>query len=131
MVLVDTSVFIDYFRGKNNECVKKFEYILDMNIPFGINSFIYQEVLQGARTEKDFNLLKEYLGSQRFYSLKDKKESYESAARMYFLCRKKGITVASTVDLLIVQTVIEHDLYLLHNDKDFDLIRRVIRFKVF
>lgn len=131
MVLVDTSVLIDYLRGVENPATRRFQLILDRNIPFGINSFIYQEVLQGAKTEKDFRYLKRYLETQRFYNLKNGKESFAEAARIYYLCRKNGITVASTIDCLIVQTVREHNLYLLHHDSDFDLIRKVIDFDVF
>jgi len=131
MILVDTSVLIDYFRGADNPVTEKFQFVLDNGIPFGINSFIYQEVLQGAKTEKDFQRLKKYLETQTFYNLKDEKESFARAAKIYFMCRRKGITVSSTIDCLIVQTVIEHDLYLLHNDSNFDRIKKVVRFKVF
>lgn len=131
MVLVDTSVLIDYFRDIDNPVTGKLQFILDNNIPFGINSFIYQEVLQGVKTEKDFQRLKRYLETQRFYNLKDEKESFARAAKIYFMCRRKGITISSTIDCLIVQTALEHDLYLLHNDSDFDMIRKVVKFKVF
>lgn len=47
------------------------------------------------------------------------------AAKLYFKCRKKGITIRSTIDLLIAQTAIENDLYLLHDDNDFTLIAKV------
>jgi len=131
MVLVDTSVLIDYLRGTDNESTRKFQFVLDNDIPFGINSFIYQEVLQGVKTERDFRRLKRYLDTQRFYNLKDDRESFAEAARIYFKCRRKGITVSSTIDCLIVQTVLEHDLFLLHNDSDFERIRNVVKFKVF
>ncbi|KAA0257652.1 PIN domain nuclease [Deferribacter autotrophicus] len=126
MVLVDTSVLINYFKGKSNEKTEKFETIIQNKIPFGINNFIYQELLQGAASEKEFNLLKEYLSSQRFYELKYGRKSFENAAKIYFRCRKRGITVRSTIDLLIVETALENDLYLLHNDKDFSYIASVI-----
>lgn len=126
MILVDTSVLIDYFAGKANDATYKFEYILDNNILFGINPFIYQEVLQGVKTEKDFDRTKKYLDTQKFYSLKDEKESFASAAKIYFKCRKKGITVNSSIDCLIAQIAIENNLYLLHNDSDFDNIARVV-----
>ncbi|MBE0427655.1 MAG: PIN domain nuclease [Nitrospirae bacterium] len=126
MILVDTSVMIDYLMGNENDAMYKFQYILDNNIPFGINPFIYQEVLQGVRTEKDFDKVKKYLDTQRFYSLKDEKESFASAAKIYFRCRKKGITVNSTIDCLIARTAVENNLYLLHNDSDFDNIARVV-----
>ena len=131
MVLVDTSVIIDYFQGNENNAILRFQYILDNNIPFGINSLIYQEVLQGAKTEKDFDKIKKYLKTQKFYSLKDEKESYASAARIYFKCKKKGITINSTIDCIIAQTAIENNLYLLHNDSDFDNITKVVDLKIF
>ncbi|HHW02351.1 MAG TPA: PIN domain nuclease [Thermoanaerobacterales bacterium] len=127
MVLVDTSVLISYFKGVNNNSTEKFQYILSNNIPFGINNFIYQELLQGTASEKDFNKLKEYLDTQRFYELRHGKKSYEEAAKMYFRCRKAGITVRSTIDLLIAQTAIENDLLLLHDDMDFYNIADVIK----
>lgn len=131
MVLVDTSVMIGYLQGEENNAILRFQYILENNIPFGINSLIYQEVLQGVKTEKDFDKTKKYLDTQRFYSLKDEKESYASAAKIYFRCKKKGLTINSTIDCLIAQTAIEHDLYLLHNDSDFDKISKIVPLKIF
>ena len=131
MILVDTSVMIGYLQGKENDAVLRFQYILDNNIPFGINYSIYQEVLQGVKTEKDFDKVKKYLDTQRFYSLKKEKESYASAAKIYFKCRKKGITISSTIDCLIAQTAIENNLFLLHNDSYFDDIAKVVDLKIF
>lgn len=122
MVLVDTSVLIDFFKGAENPAVTKFEEIQKKGVPFGINNFVYQEILQGAKTRKEFDLLNKYLSSQKFYDLKEGRKSYEAAAEIYFKCRKKGVTIRSTIDLLIVRTAIENDLFLLHNDNDFSEI---------
>ncbi|MBZ4687448.1 MAG: hypothetical protein PWQ96_1415 [Clostridia bacterium] len=124
MVLVDTSVLISFFKGIKNEQVKKLEEIITKGIPFGINNYIYQELIQGTKTKKEFDLLKDYLSTQRFYGLKNGLRSYENAALLYFNCRKKGITIRSTIDLLIAQTAIENNLYLLHDDRDFSYIAR-------
>jgi len=131
LVLVDTSVMIDYLQGNGNDAVLRFQYILDSNISFGITLFIYQEILQGVKTEKDFEKVKKYLNTQRFFTLKEERESYASAAKIYFKCRKKGITINSTIDCLIAQTVIENNLYLLHNDSDFNNIAKVVDLKMF
>lgn len=131
MVLVDTSVIIDYLQGVNNEPVEKFQSILDSDIPYGINSFIYQELLQGVKTEKAFDELKEYLDTQRFYKLRDQKDSFAEAAFIYLKCRKKGITIRSTIDCAIAQTAIENNLVLLHNDSDFEKMARVVNLKFF
>ncbi len=131
MILVDTSVLIDLFRGFKSEGSQKLQTVLQRGIPFGINSFILQEVLQGAASEKEFALLKKYLSTQRFYYLKDPVHSFVNAAKLYMECRKKGITIASTIDCVIAETALEHDLSLLHNDDDFVAMAQIIPLKFF
>jgi predicted nucleic acid-binding protein len=131
MVLVDTSILIDFLRGADNAAVGRFQYILDNTIPFGISPLTYLEVLQGTRTDKDYATVKSYLETHRFFGLLDEKESYAAAARIYFDCRRKGITINSTVDCMIAQTAIENDLTLLHNDADYDRIRKVAPLKIY
>ncbi len=126
MILVDTSVLIDFLKGSGTENSRKFEEILRRRMFFGITPYTMQEVLQGAANKKEFELLKEYLSTQRFYYLKDQIESFVSAAKIYMECRKKGITIRSTIDCIIAQTAIEHDLMLLHNDRDFEAMARII-----
>ncbi len=126
MCLVDTSVWIDYFRGKENGAAAALKQILDQGTPFGITGIVYQEVLQGVGTAKDFRMLETYLSTQRFYHMADRIQSYRDAADIYFRCRKKGITIRSTVDCLIAQISIENELELLHNDQDFVQISQVI-----
>jgi len=131
MILVDTSVWIDFLKNKKSTQVTKLDNIISHDIPFGINEFIYQELLQGTKTLEEFKLLKSYLDTQKFYSLKNNKDCYSEAAMRYFLCRKAGITIKSTIDMLIVQTCLSHDLALLHNDSDFDKIAKVEKNLVF
>jgi predicted nucleic acid-binding protein len=131
MVLVDTSILTDFLRGAENAAVRRFQQILDSTIPFGISPLIFLEVLQGTRTEKDYATVKSYLETQRFFGLLDEKESYAAAARIYFDCCRKGITINSTVDCLIAQTAIENNLTLLHNDADFDRMRKVAPLKIY
>ncbi len=131
MILVDTSVLIDFFKGIKNVESRKFEAVLEKKIPFGITSFIFQEILQGAASEKEYRLLKNYLSTQRFYNPGDSIESYAKAARIYVDCRKKGITIRSTIDCLIAMTALEHDLFLLHNDNDYVLMRKVVPLKFY
>jgi len=127
MILIDTSVLVDYFKGIESRPAKLFDELMDNGIPYGINNFVYQELLQGSRTIDEFNTLKEYLETIPFYDLQCGKESYEKAAFLNFQCRRNGITIRSTIDLLIAEIAIENDLLLLHNDEDFDNIRKVIK----
>jgi predicted nucleic acid-binding protein len=130
MILVDTSVLINYFKNVSNRKTNRFMDVLDRGIPFGINNFIYQELLQGCRTDKDFRLLKKYLDSQKFYDFQNDRESYAQAAMIYYDLRKKGITIRNTIDCLIAQMAVENDLYLLHDDIDFTRMSGVIPLKI-
>ena len=126
MVLVDTSVLVSALKGITNKQVDKLSDIIEMGIPWGLNLYIYQEILQGAKDTKEFNNLKKYFETQRFYYLKNGKISFENASEIYFKCRKAGFTISSTIDCLVAQTAIENDLYLLHDDSDFDYIQKTI-----
>ncbi|MBR4986562.1 MAG: VapC toxin family PIN domain ribonuclease, partial [Proteobacteria bacterium] len=95
------------------------DLLIQQERTFGINEYIYQELLQGARDEKEFVTLREYLSELPIYSLRFGLQSFENAARLNFRCRRKGITIRSTVDLLIAETAIENDLILLHDDQDY------------
>ena len=127
MILADTSVLIGYFKGSKGYPYEKLNYIIEKEIPYGICYYVYQELLQGSANEKEYELLKNYLNTLPFYNLKYGKESFENAARMYMNCRKNGITIRSTIDMIITETAIENDLYLLHNDKDFTNISKIIK----
>ena len=130
MILVDTSVLIDFFKKNDTHPVHKFKEVIMREIPFGITAQIFQEVLQGAKSQKDYNRLKAYLETQVFYHPKDPIESFAQAAQLYRECRKKGVTPRSTIDCLIAQIAIEYDLSLLHHDKDFDRIAGVVELRI-
>jgi predicted nucleic acid-binding protein len=131
MILVDTSVLIDFFKGSKNEAASRFKLILEQGLNFGITSHIFQEVLQGAKSEKEYNLLRRYLETQRFFQPKDPVDSFAEAARIFFQCRKRGLTIRSTIDCLIAQIALEYDLLLLHSDQDFHLMANVIPLKIY
>jgi predicted nucleic acid-binding protein len=122
MILVDTSVLVGFLKGQADDRTELFKEILSRDIPFGISSYTYQEVLQGARNEEEFQTLKEYLSTQHIYYLEPEPATYEKAAKLYFNMRRKGVTPRSTLDMLIALTAMENDLALLHNDSDFNAI---------
>jgi len=128
MYLIDTSVLIDFLKGKETLECQKFEKIIQNQIPFGISAFTYQETLQGAKDKREYDKLNTYLSSQKIYY--PSSESYEMAANLFFKCRKTGITVRGSIDVLIAATAIEDGLILLHSDKDFDYIAKVTDLKV-
>ena len=131
MILVDTSVLIDLFKGLYSEPAIRLRYVLSHQIPFGITPVVYQEVLQGAKSTSEFRRLRAYLSTQRFYHPRDPVTSYEAAAGIYFQCRRQGITIRSTTDCLIAQVAMEHQLLLLHHDRDFDAMAPVINLPIY
>jgi predicted nucleic acid-binding protein len=123
--LIDTSVWIDSLRQTDNAPARFFRSLIADRAPYGITGVIYQEVLQGARGEQDFEQLRSHLGSLTFWHPLDPVETYAEAADLYRRCRMRGVTVRSTLDCLIARLAIEHGLLLVHNDRDFDHISSV------
>ena len=126
MILVDTSVLIDFLRNRENDKTRVFARFLDQKVSIGFSHFTYQEVLQGARDEADYRRLKRYLYRQTYMRLTDDLQTYEWAARIYYDLRRMGKTVRSAVDVLIALTAVQNDSCLLHNDRDFDNIAVVL-----
>lgn len=126
MILVDTSVWIDYLRGDVTPATEMLEGMLTDQVPVAITGVIYQEILQGADSSANFRRLVEYFGTQRFLHPRDPVESHARAAELYGRCRRAGITIRSTIDCLIAGTTIEHGATLLHSDRDFDRMATVV-----
>jgi len=125
MILVDTSVWIDYFRNRENTAVNLLVKILDSRQPFAITGVIYQELLQGAANDKEWQLLGDYLVKQHFLHPINPLQTHREAARLFYLCRRQGVTPRSAIDCLIAQTAIEYKVPLLHNDKDYPKLIQV------
>jgi hypothetical protein len=123
--LIDTSVWIDSLRQVDNPPARFFAGLIADQRPFGITGLIYQEVLQGARRRKDFERLRDYLGSLPFYAPADAVATYAEAAALYRQCREQGITIRAAADCLIARIAMERHLILVHNDRDYTHIARV------
>ena len=126
MILVDTSAWIGYLRGDERPAVARLQALLDRGVPVAVTSVVAQELLQGVATAEAFERLERYLASQRRVELSDPWLGAVEAARIYGACRAAGVTIRSSVDCLIARIAIEHDLALLHDDRDFEDIARVV-----
>jgi predicted nucleic acid-binding protein len=126
MVIVDTSILIGYFKGIETFPYEKMDFIIDNDIPYGIDNHIYLELLQGAKNGSEYDILKEYLNTLHFYELKYGRKSYENAALLNIKCREHGITIRSTIDLIIAEIALENNLYILHDDNDYTNMAKVI-----
>ena len=117
MILVDSSVWIDYFNGNLTEATEYLEAILGIeNLIIG--DLILTEVLQGFKSDKDFAMAKNLLTSFDVHNLLDQDIAIKSADNFRIL-RKKGLTVRKTIDVIIATYCIEHRISLLQADKDF------------
>lgn len=125
MIVVDTSVLIDFFRGLETPATARLAELNTENRPFAIPGACCQELLQGAKDEREWSLLAEYLGTQRILHPVDPWKTHVRAARIYFDLRRRGVTVRSTVDCWIAQSVLEIEGTLLHDDEDFDRIAEI------
>lgn len=123
--LVDTSVWIDYLNDTRDPHVQRLDELLKPPSPVVLTAIVLQEVLQGTRDEAAFRRYRAFFSSQPFIFPLDRLESYIEAASIYQRCRRAGVTIRSTIDCLIAQIVIEHDIILLHNDEDFRRIARI------
>jgi predicted nucleic acid-binding protein len=124
MILVDTSVWIDYVRGRPTNAVERLRVALDRGLNASLTSLIYQEILQGAESDRAFRDFCAFFSSQRFLHPLDPIASHERAARLYFDCRRRGLTIRSSADCLIAQIAIDHGVALLHDDRDFENIAK-------
>ena len=118
MILVDSSVWIDYFNGKKTTHTDWLDSSLG-NTPLIMGDLILTEVLQGFQNDKDFKTARDLLLGIPFMSMGGRELALESAINYRYL-RKKGVTVRKTIDVMIGTFCIHHRLTLLHDDRDFD-----------
>jgi len=132
MILVDTSVLIDKLRKIENPKTLLLDQLHKARTPFGISIFSYHEVLQGAKSEAEFQKLSSYFSTQKIFYLPNTAETYARSARLYFDLRRQSVTIRNTIDVLVAFTAIYHKIPLLHNDRDFDFIaERIPELKIF
>jgi predicted nucleic acid-binding protein len=128
MVLIDTTVWIDFFAGRQLPHAAILERLIKDREDICICGIILTEVLQGIRGKSEFRKTKELFKAMIFlpmpYSV------FLGAAEIYRTLRRKGITIRNSVDCMIASVAIENDMMLLHNDRDFEPIEKHLRLKV-
>lgn len=117
MILVDSSVWIDYFNGRDTPQIARLDKLLGSEL-LGVGDLILTEVLQGFREDRDYQTAKQLLTSLTIFSLLGTDIAIASADN-FRLLRRRRITVRKTVDVIIATFCIEHNYSLLFADKDF------------
>lgn len=128
MVLVDTTVWIDFFAGQMLTHIETFESLLEQEEDICICGIILTEVLQGIRKETEFQKTKNLFNSLIFLPMSY--STFLQSAKIYRKLGQKGIIIRKSIDCMIASVALENNISLLHNDKDFLPIERYCKLKV-
>ncbi len=128
MILVDSSVWIDYFNGLKTSQTDWLDSALG-DIPIIMGDLILTEILQGFQDDQDFKIAKNLLLNIPFMPMVGRQLAIECAVN-YRLLRKKGVTVRKTIDIMIGTFCIHYKLPLLYRDMDFDPLVKFLNLKI-
>lgn len=129
MVIVDTSVLVNYFSGRIDLNTEWLNQPDNLGL-VGITDLILAEILQGIRDEDSFSETLNALGRFAIFETGNRNLAV-AAARNYRTLRRSGLTIRSTIDCLIATFCIETGHQLLHSDRDFDGFERHLGLQVF
>ncbi len=131
MILVDSSVWIEYFRSKSHPHAKALdEIILENATSIVLCDIVLAEVLRGIRSDDAFEEIKDFLVPYVFFS-PCTLETYIQAALLYRKCRKHGVTIRSFSDSLIATIALINKVPLWTLDKDFKKIQKIAPLKLY
>ena len=122
VTLVDTSVWIDFFAGREAAHVARLERLLAEDADVAICGINLTEILQGLRDEVSVQRVRRFL--EPLILLPMGESVFVAAATLYRELRAKGVTIRKTNDCIIAATAMAHDCALLHNDRDFTSMAR-------
>ena len=128
MILVDTTVWIDFFAGRNATHVLYLEKLILDRENICICPLILTEILQGIQNDHEFKATLNHF--EAIICLPMERSAYLLAAQLYRNARKNGVSIRKTNDCLIAAVAIENSATLLHHDKDFDLLARYSDLKI-
>jgi predicted nucleic acid-binding protein len=128
VILVDTSVWIDFFAGRDLPHVATLEQLILENEDLALCGIILTEILQGIADDTTHRRVRHYLRPLLMLPMPD--TVFVRAADIYRKLRKTGITIRKSNDCIIAATALEYHGQLLHNDKDFTPIAKHFPLKV-
>ena len=124
MIVVDTTVWIDFLEARGTAFDRHLTDLLETDAPIALVDIVYCEVLQGIRNEDTFQRTRVSLLAHPILRPRGL-ETFETAANLYRMARRRGLTIRRTVDCLIASTCLEAGAEIYHNDRDFDALARV------
>ena len=129
MIVVDTTVWIDFFNGAGTPEEHHLQKLISEERSIALTDLIFCEILQGIPNDKEYERTRNLLLQYPIF-LMDGLPIFEQAAMIYRACRKRGLTIRKTIDCLIASVCIANDLALFQKDSDFDYIAQVTPLKV-
>ncbi len=130
MIVVDTTVWIDFLEGRGTPFDLHLKKLIEQGELLALTDIIYCEVLQGILEESKFRQTRSILRAYPILQMRGLR-TFERAAYIYRACRKKGLTIRKTADCLIAATCLEARAELYHNDRDFEAIAKVRRLTIY
>jgi len=127
MVIVDTTVWIDFLKGRESNAVAKLESLLAEETDIFTTGLIIQEVLSGIKEKREREKVRKNLC--HFILVMPTLETHVHAVEIYDACQKKGRTIRSAIDCLIAALALEFDLTILESDRDYAHIAQVFPLK--
>ena len=128
MLVIDSTVWIDYFNGQTNPETDYLDRVMSREMIL-VGDLILAEVLQGFRSDSDYQQALEALSRFEQGQMLNRDLAIQSASN-YRALRKSGVTVRKTIDCLIATFCIAHGHRLLHKDSDFDGFEKHLGFEV-
>ena len=122
MILIDTTVWIDFFSKRNSRQVVHLVKLIEQREELCLCGIVLTEILQGIKNPREYKQAEDLFGSLLFLSMT--RDTFILAADIYRSLRTRGITIRKTLDCMIAAVAIEHKVPLLHNDHDFDPIAK-------
>ena len=119
MIVVDTTVWIDFFNDRDEPHVRSFVDLVDKDEGVALTDVIMTEILQGLRSEVDVRRVERRLAPFEVLRLVPM-DDFKLAASLHRAARSRGITIRKTVDCLIAAVCVRESVPILHHDVDFD-----------
>ena len=130
MIVVDTTVWIDFLEGKGTAFDRHLAELLEAEAPLALVDIVYCEILQGIRDEQTYQRTRLSLLAHTILRPRGL-ATFETAAHLYRAARRRGLTIRRSVDCVIAATCLETDAEIYHNDRDFDALASVSNLRIY
>ena len=126
-ILIDTSVWINYFKDGDRKFAEKVDEVLSFSDVY-VPKVVLAELIQGAKSEREISVIEEFIGA--FKIIDQTEDTWLKAGRLSFSMKKKGITV-NIVDCYIAVIANENNCMIFSLDEHFKSIKKFLRLEIF